>query len=865
MSELQYYSALQDFRRARRRADLEQIVAFLQGKSASLLSYDDVRKQLKAIGSVRQELKEIPLDAIGGSVSRYNDFIRSFLPKRELDKERWATIESIVVGADGGFPPIEVYQIGDVYFVSDGNHRVSVARQVGAAVIEAYVTEIPTKVPISPDIQPDELILEAEYAEFLARTHLDELRSLKNFQVTVPGKYHVFAEQIEIHRYFMESEQQQEIPYEEAVIHWYDDLYLPVVRIIEDQGMLRDFPDRTATDLYLWISEHRAIARQIGTTYDEAYVSEIWHNVPTPSENHHTDKHIINAEYEDFLKHTQLDKLRPEADLRVTVPGKYRIFEEHIKVHRYFMSIEQKRKILYSEAVTHWYEKVYLPLVRVIREQYLLEDFPERTETDLYLWISEHRAISRQLDAKRAELYVPEIWTNIQTFPYLHLDELIIKVEYVDFLAHTHLNELRPKADLTVSTPGKYRVLEEHIEVHRHFMGIEQQREIPYSEAVTHWYDTVYLSILKIIVEKRILRDFPDLMATDLYQWILEHRAALEKQIGHRIDSETAADDLVNRFGSKKSAPIACVGKKLLDIVTPGKSESETLAAQRRKEVLAARRNENLFTEILVPINGRKDGWYVLDQAIEIAQREDAHLSGLHIVSSKHQCESDAMLVLKNKFERRCKVAEVPGELTIDVGGIARKICEHARWADLVVLHLLHPSTTLRRSLSRAKSRDSGQGLGQVPPDSQSALRLQAEFRTISRRCPSPILAIQTEVATLSNALLAYDGSPKSNEALFVSAYLAGYWNVSLVVLTEKVDAYTRSFVRSYLKRRGITATCVQERGSISESLPKVVEEHQSDFIIIGDYGSHPILEFVFGNPVDQVLKTIQRPILICH
>ncbi len=853
MSKLQYYAALQDFRRARRRADLEQIVGFLKDKPTSLRFYEDVRKKLKTTEAARQTLKEIPLDAIVGSVSRYNDFTRSFLPKRERDKERRTIVEAIVAGAESDFPPIEVYQIGDVYFVSDGNHRVAVARQVGAVVIEAYVAEIAAKISISPDTQPDECILNAEYAEFLTRTHLDDLHPLKDFEITAPGKYHIFEEHIAIYQDFMESEQQRKVRYEEALTRWNDDVYLPLIKIIEDQGILRDFPNRTVADLYLWISEHPSIARQLATTYDEAYVSEIWDNVPTPSEKHHSDEPIINAEYKAFLKHTQFNALRPEANLRVTVPGKYRLLEEHIKIHRHFMGIEQKRKIPYSEAVVHWYDEAYLPLARVIREQHILEDFPERKETDLYLWISEHRAKSQQIDAKRAELYVPEIWTNIRSFSYLRLDELIIKVEYVGFLAHTRLKELRPKADLTVSTPGKYRVFEEHIEVHRYFMGIERQREIPYSEAVAHWYDTVYLPILKIIVEKRMLRDFPDLTAADLYQWILEHQMTLEKEMGQSIGPETAVGNLVNRFGSKKSSPIARTGKKLLDVVTPEKSESETPSAQRRKEILATRRNENLFTDILVPINGRRDGWHVLDQALEIAQREDAHLSGLHVVSSEHQRHSVAILRLKAKFEQRCTSAEVAGELSIEVGDITRKICEHARWTDLVLLHLLHPLTS------------SGHGLEQIPPDSQALPGLQKEFREIRRHCPSPILALPPKVTPLNNVLLVYDGTQTSNDALFVSAYLAGYWNVSLMVLTEKVDPYTLSFVKSYLKRRGITSTFIQQRGSISESLVKVAEEHQRDFIIIGGYGKHPILEFAFGNPLEHVLETFQVPILLCR
>ncbi|NIN69700.1 MAG: transcriptional regulator, partial [Anaerolineae bacterium] len=72
------------------------------------------------------------------------------------------------------------------------------------------------------------------------------------------------------------------------------------------------------------------------------------------------------------------------------------------------------------------------------------------------------------------------------------------------FLEHTRLDKLRPEADLSLTVPGRYGTLEEHIEVHRYFMGLEQQREIPYEEAVTHWYDTVYLPVVEVIQERGI-------------------------------------------------------------------------------------------------------------------------------------------------------------------------------------------------------------------------------------------------------------------------------------------------------------------------------------------------------------------------
>jgi hypothetical protein len=252
-----YGSAVQDFLNARRRAGIEAITARLTGKSVDLFSYEDVRHKLKARSSIARGLQDIPLDAIVGSVGRYTDFTRSFLPRRDSDQQRWARVKAKVMGM-GGLPPIEVYQIGEAYFVRDGNHRVSVARQLDAPTIQAYVTEMRIKVPFSPDDQPDDLILKAEYADFLEHTRLDKLRPEADLSVTVPGGHRILAEHIGVHRYFMGREQEREIPYEEAVAHWYDAVYLPVVQVIQDQGILRDFPDRTETDVYLWVSRRRA-------------------------------------------------------------------------------------------------------------------------------------------------------------------------------------------------------------------------------------------------------------------------------------------------------------------------------------------------------------------------------------------------------------------------------------------------------------------------------------------------------------------------------------------------------------------------------------------------------------------------------
>ncbi|HBY09437.1 MAG TPA: universal stress protein UspA [Chloroflexi bacterium] len=256
-----YRLAREDFRRARRLAVLKEISARLQGKPTSLLPFETVRKYLKPSGEKKRGLQTIPLDAIVGSVGRYNDFTRDFLPRSEASASRWVRVRA-AIRLSGQIRPIDVYQIGEVYFVLDGNHRVSVARERGLREIPAYVTEIQTKVPLTPEMDFNDLILKAEYTLFLEQTHLDESIPGVDLSITVPGRYQVLGEQIELQRQQSPKENGQPPEIQEAARQWYLQIYLPVIEIIRDGGILRDFPDRTETDLYVWISEHQEKFRQ---------------------------------------------------------------------------------------------------------------------------------------------------------------------------------------------------------------------------------------------------------------------------------------------------------------------------------------------------------------------------------------------------------------------------------------------------------------------------------------------------------------------------------------------------------------------------------------------------------------------------
>lgn len=256
--------AASTFDAAARRALIENILSKLSGKHATLLPFDDV---LGVIGKtqprrVKRDPEMIPLDRIVGSVGRYRDFTRSFLPTENVNRERWIRVASLLDGP--GWPPIEVYKVGDVYFVADGNHRVSVARSLGMKEIEAYVTEVklPEGVRVTPDMDIDDLIIQLERAEFLEKTRLHEIRPDIQIELTEPGRYRELLEHIDVHRYYLGLEKKRYIPYEEAVNSFIDNVYLPIVEEIRKSGILKEFPGRTEADLYLWIARHRERLRE---------------------------------------------------------------------------------------------------------------------------------------------------------------------------------------------------------------------------------------------------------------------------------------------------------------------------------------------------------------------------------------------------------------------------------------------------------------------------------------------------------------------------------------------------------------------------------------------------------------------------
>lgn len=245
-----------DFSRARFKSFINSAFAVLSGKRNNLLSYDDIKEKLKIGGPIYRGMKTVLVNQITGSLNRYHEFDSAFLPKEDQLAGRWTKVDRAFY-EDIHLPPVVLYKVGEVYFVVDGHHRVSVAREQGQEFIEAEVRECATRVNITPDIKPEDLEILGAKVDFLERTGLDRLRPSANIKVNIPDGFTRMLEHIAVHRYFMGLDFKRDVSEQEAVEHWYDTVYLPIATIIRDSGLLEDFPGKTEGDLYLWTLDHQ--------------------------------------------------------------------------------------------------------------------------------------------------------------------------------------------------------------------------------------------------------------------------------------------------------------------------------------------------------------------------------------------------------------------------------------------------------------------------------------------------------------------------------------------------------------------------------------------------------------------------------
>lgn len=390
---------------------------------------------------------------------------------------------------------------------------------------------------------------------------------------------------------------------------------------------------------------------------------------------------------------------------------------------------------------------------------------------------------------------------------------------------------------MVLTLPGKYEKLLQHIETHRWYLGEARGEDVPFEEAVTSWYDRVYLPLVEALRSLGVLEAFPRRTEADLYLWVMERREEIHRSLGWEVAPEAVALALADAAPPPLSWGTR-VRRALLRLI-PG-WESGPPVGQWRRGVRAQGR-QSLFADILVALGPSPAAWASLDLALAVARREGARVHGLHVLEGEAE---EVRRALGRAFDRRCRAQPVPTDLAFVRGRVARQICKQASLADLVVVNLAHP------------------------PGRGPLARLGSGMRTLIHYCPRPLLLTPGVADLPTRALLAYDGSPKSDEALYLAEYLARRWNLDLVVVTvaepEKPSSETAlARARAYLDAKGVPARYLKRSGPVGRTLMETAGQYACDLFLLGGYGFRPLMEIVLGSTLNTLLRETRVPVLL--
>jgi hypothetical protein len=244
-----------DFLRARRRQVLGRLVQRLRREPDDvnlILPFDEVVAALGQVGEQRLGLRTIPLSRIVGSVDSMRDFDRLFRPTSSRVRERWERL-ALAQRRGESIPPIDVYQVGDLYFVADGHHRVSIALATGQKTIDAYVTEVLTAVPADGIRHRSDLLFKSYELLFRSRVKLQP-QAYAKINVSDPWSYAELGEAVEAWGFRLMQHEHKFYDREQVSRRWFAEEFIPVVRMLHSADLVGSNTDAEA---YLIVASER--------------------------------------------------------------------------------------------------------------------------------------------------------------------------------------------------------------------------------------------------------------------------------------------------------------------------------------------------------------------------------------------------------------------------------------------------------------------------------------------------------------------------------------------------------------------------------------------------------------------------------
>jgi hypothetical protein len=264
-----FSEARSTFDRARRRRAYRRLAGMLGGTGGErpLLDFEEAERRLRPSARRYLGVRPIPLRQVVGTDSRGRDFDREFLPLRRELRQRWRRVEQAF--PHGDFPPVVVSKLGDAYFVIDGHHRVAIARQQGAELIDAEVTELRARWHLHADADPVELVHAEQYRIFMERSGLAVSRPDVCVSFSRPVGYLELLDHVRVHGYDLMLETGEALAPREIAADWYDRIYVPALDSLRSEGL---HPRWTTGDLFLCVSARRRelLAENGSTTFEDA-------------------------------------------------------------------------------------------------------------------------------------------------------------------------------------------------------------------------------------------------------------------------------------------------------------------------------------------------------------------------------------------------------------------------------------------------------------------------------------------------------------------------------------------------------------------------------------------------------------------
>ena len=305
-------------------------------KKENLKSFTEIQKEENAYNSVNLGIKEIPLDKIVGSVEKYSYFDKNFVPKNDIVKQRWI---NIYVGymMDSMLPPVILYKIKDDYYVYDGNHRVSVAKFLNFASIEAEVEEfLPTK-------DTKDKVIYQEHMFFEKETGIEEII------LSEPIKYKYLREEIESYTDLLNKRRNRNFSLREGAEKWYKEVFLPIKGLLEENNIAKS-QKKNISDIFMFLLDHKYyLSKNEGKNKGYLYSTIDFINLVKTNENRNLHDMCQIETQEAIEKYRKLAALDEELINPSFNSVKEREQSLKEEVSTYFSEALEKLPVRYSE------------------------------------------------------------------------------------------------------------------------------------------------------------------------------------------------------------------------------------------------------------------------------------------------------------------------------------------------------------------------------------------------------------------------------------------------------------------------------------------------------------------------------------